>query len=170
VKQVPVVLLGLMQINWQEFIEITRETLGYSPTRGLDACVSPTHRDPAAYVACLDLRNKPLEALRTGRVRGLFRHYFMTFMFTIGELTVRNITDQTNLALHTIESGRNELLVTASGTLEQWHDGILAGCREENLWEYRALMNNIYTTMLVAGFREAFPYRKIMYHDGTFGF
>lgn len=167
-EPVPVGLLSVTQVNWKEFINAAHEAVGYSPTRGLDACLSPTHRDPAAFVACLDLQNKPLEALRHGRERGLFCHYFMSFICVIDEATIRHINEQTRLATWSTSIQRGQFFTVLSGTMDQWHDAIVTGCRIEVPWEFRSTMNSIYNIIVNAGFKEAFPYKKIENQDRTF--
>lgn len=166
-NRVSVGLLSVTQVNWKEFIQATSDAVGYSPTRGLDGISSPTHRDPAAFLACLDLQNRPLEALRHGRERGLFCHYFMSFMTVIDEATVRHINEQTRLATWSTGIHRG-LFVVLSGTMDQWHDAICTGCRLEVPWEFRSVMNGVYNIIINAGFREAFPFKKIDHSDGTF--
>lgn len=161
-------LLGLTQIDWKQFIEASREAVGYSPTRGLDAVASPTHRDPAAFIACIDLENKPLEALRNGLQRGLFRHYFMSFMCRLEEPTVRIINEETHIATLSTSMGRGEMFVILSGTMDQWVEAVAYGCREGSNWEFRSCMNGVYNILLNAGFREAFSFKKIENRDGTF--
>lgn len=167
-ERVPVGLLAITQPNWKQFIEAAREAVGFSPTRGLDACSSPTHRDPAAFLACLDLRNKPLEALRDGRKRGLFRHYFMSFMCVIDEATIRSINQQTSLAVWAVQTNQKLYYTTLSGTMDQWHDAVVTGCQSEIEWEHRSVMNGVYDILINTGFREAFPYNKFPLADRTF--
>jgi hypothetical protein len=162
-----VALLTMAQVDWKQFISTCRETVGYSPTRGLDACVSPTHKDPAAFLACIDLQNKPLEAIRHGYKRGLFRHFFFGFSFLLSENELRELHQRTRLALFSEASGR-DYLVIASGTMDQWHDAVICMCQIDCLYELRVIFNTIYNLFLNMGFREAFPYSKIEQQDGTF--
>jgi len=167
VKQVPVCLLSLMQPNWRQFIDSVKEVLGYSPTRGLDACAAITHRDPASWLACLDLRNEPLDAIRNGRQRGLFQHYFISFMFCCEEDTLVKLNEMTTVATVTAKV-RHDYVVIASGTVQKWHDAVVSGCKIEVEWELRSITCGIYNLLLNMGFREAFQYKKIDQRDGTF--
>jgi len=115
----------------------------------------------------MDLRNKPLEALRQGRRRGLFRHFFFSFSFILDEDELRELHQRTRLAIFS-EKLRIEYLVIASGTMDQWHDAVFHGCQLDASYELRATLNIIYNMFLNMGFREAFPYTKIDHQDETF--
>lgn len=167
-KPVPVGLLAVTQPNWKQFIDAAQEAMNLSPTRGLDECASPTHRDPAAFLACLDLQNKPLEALRYGRLKGLFRHYFISFVSILSDETVISINEKTKVATYSTEVSRGMFHVTLSATMDIWYDAILAGCREDVAWEFRSVMNGIYDLLLAAGFREAFSFEKKHLADRSF--
>jgi len=167
-KPVPVGLLSCTQANWKQFIDAAMEAVGFSPTRGLDSVATPTHRDPAAFLACLDLKNQPLEALRNGRQQGLFRHFFMSFMCIVDEETVIGINEMTNISTWSTQTHQRLYFVAMSGTIEAWHDAIVSGCRETVPWELRSVLNGVYNILLNTGFREAFPYTKHDHRDGTF--
>ena len=158
----------MTQVNWKQFINVCHETVGYSPTRGLDACASPTHKDPAAFLACIDLQNKPLEALRHGRQRGLFRHFFFSFAFTLDPSSLLSLHQFTHLAIFSERSQMSDHLFIASGSMEEWHDAVLLLCKPFICHELRATANIIYDMFLNMGFRTAFPLPKTKEQDGTF--
>jgi len=161
-----VALLTMSQVDWKQFITLCKETVGYSPTRGLDASASPTHKDPAAFLACVDLRNNPLGALKDGRQRGLFRHFFLSFMLTLEDESLIAL-QQTQLAIYSEKCNR-EYFVIASGSMADWHDAVIFGCKAVVPYELRISSNIIYDVFLNMGFRASFPYTKTKQPDGTF--
>ncbi len=119
-------------------------------------------------MACLDLKNKPLEALETGRHRGLFKHFFMSFICLASEEAVKDINELTQLSTWSTDVDKRTSYLIISGTVEEIHDAVIAGCQKQVSWEFRSITNNIYNIMLSAGFRCAFPQNKIEHKDGTF--
>ena len=92
----------------------------------------------------------------------------MSFMAVIEDEAIRAINEQTRLATLSSSRTRTTFFTVLSGTMDQWHDAIVTGCRVETEWEFRSVMNGIHTLLINAGFREAFPYMKIEQQDGTF--
>ena len=70
--------LATTNVHWETFIKTCQESLGFSPTRGIDKHnINP--KEAKAYVASLDLRNQPLECLRT-ELNPVFKHVHLSFV------------------------------------------------------------------------------------------
>jgi hypothetical protein len=165
---VPVAVLGTTQIDWRQFIEIAEKATGTSPTRGLDTALTPKHSDPAAFLACIDLENQPTHALQTGRLKGHFRHYFVSFITVLDDETIRVLNQITGVSILPYELRRGQSLAILSGTMDEWYEAVYSGCHEERSIEVRELMNVIYNLFMNMGFKPSFPKKNKTLRDGTF--
>jgi hypothetical protein len=156
--------LCIPQTNWQAFIGACQAVLGYSPTRGLDEGIFPKHNDPPAFLGCLDLENKPLEALQK---RELYKHVSLSFIGDFSNTEILYLTKYTNLNIY-YRGLYDEHIGILSGTLDQWLDSILIGCSARVEKPMREIMNETYDQFCVLGFKSIFKTRKKQYVDGTF--
>lgn len=164
-----IIPLAITQPEWCIFIDVCQRVLGYSPTRGLDACHLDI-KDPAAYLACLNMANEPLDSLRRGGLgSSWFEHFSITFAML---LDVEGMSHIANTPLHYYwRSGkrRDELLVIVTGNMDEWYRAILGGCQESADYELRWIMNRALNRLEQAGFREVFSrFKKTKLLDDTF--
>lgn len=141
-----------------------QRVLGYSPTRGLDACHLDI-KDPAAFLACLDMDNNPLAALRK---RGnSFGHYSISFIMVIDlEGLVAMFNSKVKLFY---KKGQRDIVVITTGTMDEWYQSIRCGCADDASYELRWIMNSVLARLEQAGFREIFSHlSKHNLQDGTF--
>lgn len=140
-------------VNWPAFTKEVEAVLGYSPTRGLDAAGLFDIKDPAAFVACVDLNNKPLEALRQ-----LWNPYILEHGFLSVLLRVENHQPLEQLAFLDLsiigKKGETESVYIISGTIAKWKQAILYS-------EYASLfLCHVLDAVLIAlkqtGYRELF--------------
>jgi hypothetical protein len=154
--------LAITQVEWSIFIDTCQRVLGISPTRGIDACHLDL-KDPASYLACLNMENKPLDALRA---RGSwFQHFSITFVMV---LDVEGVLQLANTPLHFYwkHGKRRELLTVVSGNMDEWYRAIVDGT---GTYELRLIMNLVLARLEQAGFREIFSsFQKQTLTDGTF--
>ena len=138
--------LAFMQTNWREFIEMSQDILGLSPTRGLDEGLFPKHNDPAAILACLDFENKPQEAMLKAE---LHKHFFMSMIGELNKDEILLLTKYTNLSIY--HKGRHErFIVIASGTLNVWLDAIDAKCDD---YRFKKVQADIHQQCCILGFK-----------------
>lgn len=158
--------LAITQVEWRVFIDVCQRVLGYSPTRGLDA----THldiKDPAAFLGSFDMDNEPLKALRDQTNLG-HQHFSISFLAVVdleGVVALFN----TSLKLYAKTGLRKKIIVIITGSMDQWYQSVVKGCREEASYELRWLMNRALARFEQAGFREIFShFKKQKLADDTF--
>ena len=95
-----IVPLALTHPDWKTFIKVCQEHLGYSPTRGLDdQDMKP--KDPASFLACLTMDNKPLENLRHGGTTNYtFHHVMFSFLAILDKKAVDALYYNIDLEIH----------------------------------------------------------------------
>lgn len=134
---------------------ICDEVLGFSPTRALDK----THlkvTDPAAFLACLDLEDRPLEALRQGKRRsGIYSHFFASLIAVVPNDVVPQVMNLGRLAIYSKEAKRESVIIM-SGTMDNWYDAILAGCNKGVDTDLRSVMTGSLHCFERVGLREVF--------------
>ena len=163
-----IIPLAVTKVEWSIFVDVCQRILGVSPTRGLDA----THLaidDPAAYLACLNMRNEPLDSLRRGGLGSTwFGHFSITFAMV---LDTDGVIQLCNTGLcYTWKKGlkRDQYLSLVTGTMDQWYAAIL-GTDETSDYTLRFIMNTVLARFQQAGFREVFSrFSKQTLSDGTF--
>ena len=134
---------------------ICNEVLGFSPTRALDKTYLNV-TDPAAFLACLDLEDKPLEALREGKRRsGIYSHFFASLIAVVPNDVVSQVVNLGRLAIYSKEAKR-ESVVIMSGTMDNWYDAILSGCTKSVSYDVRAVMTGALACFEKVGLREVF--------------
>ena len=156
--------LAVTQPEWQVLVNVCNDVLGLSPTRGLDLSgMAPS--DPAAFLASLDLKNDPKNALRNpGPV---FRHYMISFIAVCDDYLLQQLGD-TEIKVSSTK-GRREWVAILSANMLEWYRTILWACRKESEYELRACMNLVVAHLERAGFREIFSsFEKHQLGDGTF--
>lgn len=123
-----IIPLSVPRINWKDFIEVTQEVLGISPTRGLDANNIKLD-SPAAFPACLTFDNKPVEALANSDA--VLRHSYATFMIVGSRKEITWIA--TRVCLERLyKSGEDESFIVLSGNMLQWKQEIVWALREHS--------------------------------------
>ena len=134
---------------------VCNEVLGFSPTRALDK----THikaTDPAAFLACLDMEDRPLDALRQGKRRsGVFAHFSASLIAITPIDLVPKISNLGRLAIYSKEAKR-EAVVIMSGNMDAWYDAILSGCNKHVDPELRGVMTGCLHCFERVGLREIF--------------
>lgn len=113
--------IALTSVDWKSFIEETQELLGYSPTRGLDECTINI-ADAQSFLSCLNLENKPKQALMDGGQH--FKHVHVTFMGGIDSDLLVEILSKTSLSILTRERKKDYVCII-TGSVQDYHDAIL---------------------------------------------
>ena len=156
--------LSITQVEWGTFVNVCRDHLGYSPTRGIDACHLDL-KDPAAYLGCLDMENHPLVSLRHEGPQ--HDHVSMSFIMVLDDEGLLLVVGTPLKVLYKTHHRRHVAIVT--GTMEQWKRTIVYACRVDAPRERRLIMNQVLRYFEQGGFREVFStYSKHEQVDGTF--
>jgi hypothetical protein len=161
VKLIPI---AITQGDLGQLTELCKEILGYSPTRGLDQAHLDA-KDPASFLAVLDLSNNPLYALRH---RGaIFEHISITFAVSLPNDVVISLSNIGRLKIHS-KQGKRESVVILSGTMAEWYDAILVGCSKNTDTDIRMLMTQALHHFERFGFREVFnSFEHVVQPDTT---
>jgi hypothetical protein len=158
--------LAITQGNWSVFIDTCQRILGHSPTRGIDLCHLEVG-DPAAFLGSLTMENTPLETLREGG--GVFAHFMSSFLLVADSLAVCELARTCLRMWWQKGRRRDEHIIVVSGTMAEWKDAILQGCRTDAEIELRWIMNHVVMQFEQTGLREVFNgYRKKQLLDETF--
>ena len=154
--------IALTTVNWPLFINKCQTTLGYSPTKGLDNTGIPI-KDPAAYLACFNLENKPLESLRS--LVSIANHHFMISFLIIGYVP-KEFYIYGHLKYY--EKIVNHKCITIlSGTIYEWLQTI-EYIQHLDI-EIRKILNEIVNILSSTWLKEIFSiYERITYSDGSY--
>ena len=160
--------LAYTAVNWQVLHEMCQSTLGFSPTRGLDATGFDAETC-SAYLACLDFENQPLANLREGHYNNnTFTHVSFSFITAIPTSLIVEIRLLTNLK--TFAKQRKDLWLTIiTGDMSEWRESIIKGCSQMRDFELRILFNQCLIFFNNAGFKEIWhDYDRIELQDKSF--
>lgn len=156
-------------VDWPIYIELTKRALGISPARGLDQDHIPLH-DPAAFIATLDMENKPLEALRT-HDSSIFHHMCMTCAGIIHEDLVHKIITRLpcGVLIYPSITGKGDKYIIITATMDKWINAILQSCQGNTDDDLRKVMSNLFEVMMSSTFKEVFSkYKRTKLPDGTY--
>ena len=158
--------LSFPKVNWTGFIKQCQETLGYSPTRGLDS-ENLDVESPSSFLACLDLKSKPKEHLRSGGPA--FNHVHASFMVDANVPILFDVINANHLRLMKIEGKRGKVLLILTGSMADWRDVCVALCHKDIDTETREVFNEIIIIIDRAGFKEIWSkFERTKERDGTF--
>ncbi len=114
--------LATTQCDWSTFIKVVQDTLGYSPTRGLDgSSINP--KTISAYLACLDMENKPMEHLEN-IASTFYRHVHMSFICVLDEYIVMKLIKYTDLKINIKEGKRKKIVTIITADIGLWRETI----------------------------------------------
>jgi len=157
--------LALTKVEWKVFVDVVQRGLGFSPTRGLDACHLNV-ADPAAFLGSLDMENNPLDALRDLFNCG-HKHFCVSFIGLFDEDLVL-LLNKTNLTIHWRQH-KKTFVTILTGTMDAWISAVLSACKISEDYELRRVMNIVLASFEQVGFREIFSkFTKKQLPDGTF--
>ena len=160
--------LSITQPNWEIFIKVSQDVLGYSPTRGLDADgLNP--KSPCAFVASLDFNNKPKLNLRTSAYKNnLLAHMHVSFIIIAHEDIIEDFAMYTNLKI-IIKRNHKKHIIVLTGSMQDWYDAIIKCCAHIVHSEVRGSMNIIHQHLEKGGFHELWSrYTKVYMPDETY--
>jgi len=157
--------IQITQVDWQTYIKVCQDNLGYSPTRGLDNEGIDIKR-PSAFLYTLDLNNQPRQAVQRSELYG---HIFVSFAGVTDSNTCCGISKISKIAVTSIELRGEREFAIYSGTLADWHYLIVNHCNSTLGNDIREFINIIKRHLERAGFNELWSrYEEIPRADGTF--
>lgn len=153
--------------DWQCFIRCVQESLGTSPTRGLDDCRMDPQM-PASYLATLDFENSPNLAIELTTMTGTGDHFFFTFLLTAPLVVILPLYTDVKILRH-LTRDEDEQLYILTASINQWKQIVVKYCHQDQPQKLRLIMNRIMNHLETAGFRELWAnYDKTTLTDKTF--
>lgn len=162
---IEIVPLSISMPEWKTFVSFCENHLGFSPTRGLDN-IRMQLNDPISFLASLDLKNDPLNALREGGQH--LDHYFLSFFMFVEHEHFLALVNNSSLRIMAHEAKRDYVLIV-TGSIADWKASVIQGCSRRADKEYRILMNKVYDFFVIGRFKEVFSnFKRTQLNDKTF--
>jgi hypothetical protein len=163
-----IIPIAMTRVAWGDYIEFVKDILGYSPTRGLDdAGINPA--EPQAYLATLNLENKPNKQL--SNYDDSWEHVHCSFMACMPKSLVIHFyqaAPKYKIKLYNIPDDDN-LLILMTANIISWKETIIYGCRRKIGKKIRIIYNQIMQYLEQAGFKMIWSdFEKQDIFDGTF--
>jgi len=144
-----------------------QDTLGFSPTRGLDKY----HMDISkvgSIVACLNFDNEPKKAFASRKAFKILQHSYFSFIGNMSLKMIIEINQSTELQVQYTE-GENGYLVLLSGTALVWRVACVDMSDPDMMKAIRTIFNKCHLHLERAGFAEIWSgYSKRELPDGTY--
>ena len=133
-----VALITKPAINFETFLGLSEQALGYSPSRTVDS--SPIdYSDVDKYLSCLATLCGENEILPN-----LLAHVSFSVIVCADDRDVLDILRLANTAFVTVDTRvRGIQLVVMSGTLQQWKDAVKSGSSQRVEFNVRAFFNRV---------------------------
>jgi hypothetical protein len=135
------VLITQPAIDFNTFLGLTREMLGYSPASSVDACRLPLS-DTERYLACLAGFKE--EGAPVGLSPHLLTHAAFSVLAVATErdlLDILEICGMPFVVNDTVARGIQAAIVT--GTLAQWRTAVISGCQAKVETSVRHFFNKL---------------------------
>ena len=155
--------LSFPQINWAEFIKMSREVLGASITKKLDDLGIQLER-PEAFLGCLNPNLNLYENIKTSN--STHRHVFVQFLADIDLEGITELITNIGLSYYSIQ-GKKRWLVIMTGNITDWHLAVIEGTSDKRTLELRLMFNAIYEYFRTCGFKDLWNH-VVHNPDGSF--
>jgi len=162
----------MAQVEWAPFIKACQDVVGVSPTRGLDEHQIDL-KHPKAFIASLDCKNNPQEAMKNAAPLQHLCHGFLSFFAILTEEHLQyNFVGvfplYAKMCIHFIK-GEDKRIMIMSGTLATWREVLLACNHHLVPTIIREFSNELYTMFKSAGLRDLWHgYKQIFLPNNTF--
>ena len=160
------VLIQTPSIDFRTFIGLSHEVLGRSPAASSDACRRELS-DAERFLSCLAAMRD--ERAPVGLSPHLLKHVSFSAFVGADErdmLEILQLAGMPFVAVETIVRGVQAAVVT--GTLSQWRDAVVSGCRKGVPTPVRHCFNKLYGLFTAAGLNVWGDYTPRSTSDQTF--
>lgn len=160
--------LAITQVEWRTYIKFVEDVLGCNPTRGLGSTIIELNT-PAAYLATLDLENRPLNQLRSGAfINNTFDHLHVSFIAELDTDVLHTVlTTFPNLDYIT-KKAKKTYLVIISANMSIWYQTIVKALKPNQEYEIREIFKIILVWFDNFGFKDVWSeYDRKIQQDGT---
>lgn len=122
--------IAMTHCHWDQLTELCKKHLdGLIPTRGLDTD-GISLRDPAAFLGSINLKNKPLDALREySRVNG---HFYFTMFAVCDDELIQQVSINSDLHITKKQMDNVFSVIIITGTVSDWKEYIVTTCGPDN--------------------------------------
>lgn len=160
--------LAITQVEWRTYIKFVEDVLGCNPTRGLGSTIIELDT-PAAYLATLDLENRPMNQLSQGAfINNTFDHLHVSFIAELDTDVLHTVlTTFPNLDYIT-KKAKKTYLVIISAKMSVWYPTIIKALKSFQEKEIRQIFQIILIWFDNLGFKDVWSeYDRKLYIDGT---
>lgn len=162
-KQYNIKPIAMTNVDWVSYIKFVQDTLGFSPTRGLDEVgIKPT--DTVAFFSTLELNNLPYEVLMCP-VCPPMQHISVTFACELDQSDAIDLSTSIPSIVRQTPDGK--YLVISTGTMKQWYDVIIYRLQPISKLD-RRMFSAIYQCFLRMGFKDFWPQHSKIDKEGGF--
>lgn len=160
--------LAVTRPDWEVYIKIVQETLGFSPTVGLGKTFIKMD-SPVAYLATLDFENHPLQHLRKGYFyNSTFEHFSISFICSLEASLVASLLTRFSNLNFLVKKGEKEWLVIITATMAEWYLAVRRGLGVTQEKDIHEFFHNLYALFCLLGFQEVWG--EIEKSQSTAGF
>ena len=146
--------LAVTRPDWEIYIKTVQETLGFSPSTGLGETYIKIE-SPAAYLATLDLENRPLHQLRRGHfINSTFEHFSFSFICALDSSLITELLTRFSNLHFLVSKGRKEYLVIITATMADWYTAVRRGLNVSQDIDIREFFHNIFAIFTLYGFQD----------------
>lgn len=159
--------LAITNVDWATYIDFIKESLGYSPVKGLDT-LGLDIKFPQAFLATLDFSDDPLNYLRTRQRHPGFYHVCVAFIALLDKDILYHLYKETEIKISAHDAHRDQVCIL-SESMSEWYEIIYMGCLSDKPFEVRLVLNRILLLFERMGFHDIWGgFEKIYLKDKTF--
>jgi hypothetical protein len=166
-----VIPIALSQVAMTQYLSVSQELLGRSPSIGIDNCPAQLS-DIAKYTASLaELRaGKEVDSLEVLRSPGPHLHHtFYSFMILSSNSVILRVSEGTSLDTLSAPAEDEGRVAIFSGNLAEWRDAIIVCCGPNEPKKLRLLFNVVKQAFDKLGLSDIwYEYSAESHKDGTF--
>jgi len=167
-----VIPITLSQVDWTNYLSVSKRLLGRSPATGVDNC--------PAQLSSISKYLASLAEFKLGRTSDVqsnlrrpgpwLRHFSLSFMVVSSTTTILFFAETTSLDVLSAPAAEDEGRVAIlSGTLADWRDAVIICCNPDVPKRLRLLFNTIKRAFDQLGLNDIwFEYRAKDLHDDTY--
>ena len=161
--------LAMTYCSWDHLIKLVLDYAKLSPTRGLDEAGIPP-RDPAAFLGSINLRNKPLDALRA-KYNAADRHFHIT-LGAVVDADLRIELLESGLFVTSTVLKDNMYLCVITRSMIEWRSFCIFCCEDQisGHEHLRDFVRDILSIFRQSRLKECFHgVKTFTYPDGSLG-
>lgn len=154
-----VIPISMSKVDWPAYVKVCQETIGFSPTRGLD--MQGIKADsPAAFLATLDWDNNPKRQLSIPSPS--YHHAHFGFIIIDEDDVLISFRANTTIRCIVRPFGRREAICLATDSIFEWYATLAFQLMQIDDEKVIAILNRIYDILCSTELRGMFAdYKKV---------